>query len=310
MRLRRLPDEVYAERHNVIVGGALVLLGALGFSAKSIIIKLAYAASIQLDAISLLALRMLFALPLFLLVALWHNKKTQASALDKKQWLAVMVLGLMGYYLASYLDFVGLQYISAGLERVILFLYPTFVVLFSAVLHRRTITARVGLALGLSYAGMFLVFMEQLSIASTRVWLGSSLVLASAVIFACFVMGSGIMVRDIGSARFTAYTMTVAGVATLVHFGLQHGLDLARFPEDVYSLALVMAVFSTVLPAFLMNAGIRRIGAGSAAIISTTGPIATLMLAFIILDEAILPVQMLGTILVLAGVYTVTRAKA
>ena len=157
---------------------------------------------------------------------------------------------------------------------------------------------------------MFLVFIDQMSAASSQLWLGSALVLASAVIFACFVMGSGIMVRRIGSARFTAYTMTVAGIATLVHFGWQHGIDLLSFPADVYNLALVMAVFSTVLPAFFMNAGIRRIGAGSAAIISTTGPIATLILAFVILDEAILPIQMLGTVLVLAGVYVVSRTKS
>lgn len=294
----------------MIVGCGLVLLGALGFSAKSIIIKLAYAAATQMDAISLLALRMLFALPMFLLVALWHHKKSAAAALDKKQWLAVMLLGLIGYYLASYLDFIGLLYISAGLERVILFIYPTFVVLFSAALHRRAISARVASALGLSYVGMFLVFFDQLSVASSQVWLGSALVLTSAVIFACFVMGSGVMVQRIGSARFTVYTMTVAGVATLIHFGWQHGFDLLGFPADVYSLALVMAVFSTVLPAFFMNAGIRRIGAGSAAIISTTGPIATLILAFFILDEAILPIQLLGTVLVLTGVYVVSRAKA
>jgi drug/metabolite transporter (DMT)-like permease len=304
-----LRDQARTDQRNVVIGCALVLLGALGFSAKAILIKLAYAASAPLDAISLLALRMLFAMPLFVLVALWHNKKSPAPALDRTQWLVVIVLGLIGYYLASYLDFVGLQYISAGLERVILFLYPTFVVLFSAILHRRGITARAGLALGLSYAGMTLVFLEHVTMASSHLLLGASLVLASAVIFACFAMGSGVMVRRIGSARFTAYSMTVAGIATLVHFGLQHGFDLARFPIAVYQLALLMAVFSTVLPAFLMNAGIHRIGAGSAAIISTTGPIATLILAFFILDEAILPIQLLGTVLVLAGVYVVSRGK-
>ena len=300
-------SKTHFEQRNLVIGCGLVLLGALGFSAKSIIIKLAYAASTQVDAITLMALRMLFALPFFLLVAVWHNKKSPAQALDKKQWLMIAVLGFIGYYLASYLDFIGLQYISAGLERVILFLYPTFVVLFSAVVHKKPITARVCVALGLSYAGMILVFVEHLSVASSGVLFGSGLVLASAVIFACFTMGSGVMVLKIGSARFTAYTMTVASIATLVHFAFRHGVALTGFPADVYLLALIMAVFSTVLPAFLMNAGIRRIGAGSASIISTTGPIATLVLAYMILDEAITMLQLAGTFFVLAGVYVVSR---
>ena len=305
------------EQHNLVIGYGLALLGALGFSAKAIIIKLAYAANVEVDAITLMALRMLFALPFFLLVAVWHNKKTAALPLNKKQWTVVIVLGLMGYYIASYLDFIGLQYISAGLERVIIFLYPTFVVLFSSIVYRRRITARVGIALGLSYTGTILVFIEYLSIASSGLLLGSGLVLGSAIIFSWFVMGSGVMTQHIGSARFTAYTMTVASVATLVHFAFRHSAELTRLSslpyaawDRVYSLALIMAVFSTVLPAFFMNAGIRRIGAGSASIISTTGPVATLVLAYMLLGEAITPIQLAGTFFVLAGVYVVSRVKS
>ena len=297
------------EQRNLLIGYGLVLLGALGFSAKAVIIKLAYAANGEVDAITLMALRMLFSLPFFLLVAVWHNKKSPAIPLDKKQWGVVIALGLIGYYLASYLDFIGLQYISAGLERVIIFLYPTFVVLFSAVVYRRRITARVGIALCLSYAGTILVFIEHLSITSSGLFLGSGLVLGSAIIFSWFVMGSGVMTQRIGSARFTAYTMTVASVATIVHFAFQHGIALTRLPVDVYNLALIMAVFSTVLPAFFMNAGIRRIGAGSASIISTTGPIATLVLAYMLLGESITAEQIAGTFFVLAGIYAVSRVK-
>ncbi|HEY5139007.1 MAG TPA: DMT family transporter, partial [Methylococcales bacterium] len=252
----------------------------------------------------------------FLLVAVWRNKKSSALPLDRKQWVVVIILGLMGYYISSYLDFLGLQFISAGLERVIIFLYPTFVVLFSAVIYRRRITARVRIALGLSYAGTLLVFIEHMSIASSGLLLGSGFVLSSAIVFSWFVMGSGVMTQRIGSARFTAYTMTVASLATLAHFALLHAAKLARLPpppfagwERVYSLAFIMAVFSTVLPAFFMNAGIRRIGAGSASIISTTGPIATLILAYMFLGEAITLIQLAGTIFVLAGVYVVSRVK-
>jgi drug/metabolite transporter (DMT)-like permease len=298
-----------AEQRHLLIGFALVLLGALGFAAKAILIKLAYTASIQVDAITLMALRMVFSLPFFLVVALWNSQKSTALPLDKKQWAVITVLGLMGYYAASYLDFLGLQSISAGLERVILFLYPTFVVLFSALIYKRTITRRMGAALALSYAGMMLVFIEQVSMESAHVWLGSGLVLGSAVIFSGFVIGSGVMTQRIGATRFTAYTMTVASLATLIHFACRHGVALDSLPLEVYRLAFIMAVFSTVLPAFFMNAGIRRIGAGAASIVSTTGPIATLGLAYLFLGEAITWMQLAGTCLVLAGVYVLGRAK-
>jgi len=220
-------------------------------------------------------------------------------------------LGILGYYIASYLDFAGLQYISAGLERLILFLYPTFVVLFTAALQRRAINRHQALALALSYAGMILVFVDnRAAMASSGLLLGSALVLASAIAFAFFLMGSGMMVKRIGSTRFTAYSMTVACLATGLHFVIQHGVTLLNLPVNVYWLALIMAIFSTVLPAFLMNAGISRIGAGSASIISSIGPIGTLALAFLLLNETLTAAQLAGTALVLIGVYVVSRAKA
>jgi len=298
------------DRRNYAIGLALVLFGALGFSIKSILIKMAYAASPGIDAITLLALRMLFALPIFIAAALLHNLKARPPALSKQEWLFVTLLGLDGYYLASFLDFASLQYIAAGLERVILFLYPTFVVLFSALLFRRLITASVLIALLLSYGGLILVFLDHLSAASPNLWLGSALVAGSALVFAGFTMGSGVMVHKIGSVRFTAYTMTAAGIATLIHFAVQRGSALTGFPADVYGLTLLITVFSTVLPAFSMNAGIRRIGADFASIISTTGPIATLIFAYFLLDEPVSAMQLGGTALVLTGVYVLGRSKA
>lgn len=291
-------------------GLILVLLGAFGFSAKAIIIKLAYAQGAQVDAITLMALRMLFSLPFFLLVAIWNHQQSQSQPLPVSQWLWLGLLGLMGYYLASYLDFLGLQSISAGLERVILFLYPTFVVAFSALLHKRKITGRVLLALLLSYAGMVLTFVGNITVASEPIWLGSVLVLGSAVVFAGFTLGSGQMTPRMGSARFTAYTMTAACLATLAHFVAQRGWVLTGLPVPVYLLAGLMAVFSTVLPAFFMNAGIQRIGASSASIISTIGPMMTLALAYWLLDEAVTYLQLAGTALVLAGVYAASKIKS
>lgn len=306
----------HSEQQSLVIGYGLVLLGALGFSAKAIVIKLAYQAHPQADALTILALRMMFALPFFVVVALWQQKTAAATPLSKRQRLDMVVLGLIGYYIASYLDFMGLMYIPAGLERVLIFLYPTFVVLFSAMYYRRRIPARVAVALSLSYIGTLLVFIEHLNLVASGLLLGSGLVLSSAVIFSWFVIASGVMTQRIGSARFTAYTMIVACIATLVHFSYRQGgfHGVMPFPpfagwERVYGLALFMAIFSTVLPAFLMNAGIRRIGAGSASIISTTGPIATLVLAYVFLDEAITLMQLSGTLFVLAGVYVVGRIK-
>ncbi|MCK9636128.1 MAG: DMT family transporter [Methylobacter tundripaludum] len=298
----------------VIIGCLFVLLGALGFSAKAVLIKLAYAYSHQLDAITLMVLRMAISLPFFLAVALWSaNDSTQtndAQRLNRLDWLMIFGLGILGYYVASLLDFAGLQYISAGLERLILFLYPTFVVLFTAAIQRRTINRHQAVALGLSYAGMILVFVDNMTVmTSSGLLLGSSLILCSAIAFAFFLMGSGMMVKRIGSTRFTAYSMTVACLATGLHFVIQHGVELLNLPESVYWLALIMAIFSTVLPAFLMNAGIRRIGAGSASIISSIGPIGTLALAFLLLGETLTIAQLAGTALVLVGVYVVSRAK-
>ncbi|MFA5017070.1 MAG: DMT family transporter [Methylobacter sp.] len=298
-----------------IIGCLFVLLGAFGFSAKAVLIKLAYDYSHQLDVITLMVLRMAISLPFFLVVALWpvnnSTKAEDAQRLNRQDWLMIFGLGILGYYVASYLDFAGLQYISAGLERLILFLYPTFVVLFTAALQRRAINRHQALALALSYAGMILVFVDnRAEMASSGLLLGSALVLASAIAFAFFLMGSGMMVKRIGSTRFTAYSMTVACLATGLHFVIQHGVKLLNLPANVYWLALIMAIFSTVLPAFLMNAGISRIGAGSASIISSIGPIGTLALAFLLLNETLTTAQLAGTALVLIGVYVVSRAKA
>ncbi|MDI1276091.1 DMT family transporter [Methylobacter sp.] len=310
------PESVIpSNNRQAIIGCLFVLFGAFGFSAKAVLIKLAYDYSHQLDVITLMVLRMAISLPFFLVVALWpvnnSTKAEDAQRLNRQDWLMIFGLGILGYYVASYLDFAGLQYISAGLERLILFLYPTFVVLFTAAIQRRAINRHQALALALSYAGMILVFVDnRAAMASSGLLLGSALVLASAIAFAFFLMGSGMMVKRIGSTRFTAYSMTVACLATGLHFVIQHGVKLLNLPANVYWLALIMAIFSTVLPAFLMNAGIRRIGAGSASIISSIGPIGTLALAFLLLNETLTAAQLAGTALVLIGVYVVSRAKA
>mgnify|MGYP001187785342 CR=1 FL=1 len=305
-----------AEQHSqrIITGCMFVLLAAFGFSAKSILVKLAYAYSPQLDAITLMLLRMTISLPFFLFVAVWSNRPSKQTnemhRMRTQDWLTVMALGFLGYYLSSLLDFEGLAYISAGLERLILYLYPTFVVLLSAAVYRKAINRHQGFALALSYAGILLVYADQqMQSNAPGLLIGSTFVASSAMTFAIFMVGSGVLIKRIGAMRFTAYSMTVACVVTGLHFIIKHGGYPLHLPASVYGLASIMAVFSTVLPSFLMNAGIQRIGAGSASIISSAGPIGTLILAFFLLEEALTMTQLAGTFLVLVGVYVVSRAK-
>jgi drug/metabolite transporter (DMT)-like permease len=290
----------------LFTGSLFVLIAALGFSMKAILIKLAYAEG-EVDALSLLALRMAMSLPFFLIATTWIGKAERQPSMTRSDWWIVLVLGMIGYYFASFLDFKGLTYISAGMERLILFLYPTLVILFSALVYRQPVRVPEIGALVLSYTGIGFVVSEDIGGQSADLWIGIAWVFGSAVAFAFYMMGSGEMVRRIGSFRFTCYSMIVACLATGVHFILQPGGRLLGLPFRVYWLALWMALLSTVLPTFFLNAGIRRLGSETASIISSAGPVATLVLAYFLLGEQMSPVQILGTASVLAGVYLITR---
>jgi drug/metabolite transporter (DMT)-like permease len=292
----------------VLAGVIFAVLGALGFSAKAVLIKLAYRYSV--DAATLLALRMLFSLPFFLAVGIWSQRHGGQVPLTRRDHAGVVMLGLLGYYLASYLDFLGLQYISAGLERLILFLYPTLVVLISALWLKRPIVRREGFALLLSYGGIALAFFNDSATAQNDIYLGAALIFASALAFAIYLIGGGQLIVRLGASRFTAYAMTVSVVAALAQFFLTHPVQALRQPAPVYWLSLTMAILSTVLPAFLMSAGIRRIGASRAALIATIGPVSTILLAHAFLGETISSLQMVGTVLVCTGTVMVSRRNA
>lgn len=291
------------QRH-AVTGALFALLAAAGFSAKAILVKLAYAD--QVDAITLLALRMMFSVPVFLAVTLWTNTNKQYAALTWRDRFAVLALGLTGYYLASYLDFLGLQYISAGLERLILFLYPTMVVVLTAWLYRQAIKPREKLALILSYAGIALVFVHDVGMRENGVWTGALLVFGSALAYAIYLIGADHSIARIGATRFTAYAMTVASAASIVQFAVTHPLNSLILSKRVYYLGLAMAVFSTVLPAFLLSAAMRRIGAGTTALIGAIGPVSTIYLAWAFLGEGVSLTQITGSMLVLAGVLAIS----
>ena len=283
-------------------GSLLVLFAAVGFSAKAVLVKLAYAYSPKLDAITLMSLRMLLSLPFFVAVALWTQRNGDHARLTSRDTAALAGLGILGFYLAGFLDFAGLSYISAGLERLLLFLYPTLVVIFSALFFRRPMTRRERIALLLTYLGIALVFGASALSDAPHLFLGSALVFGAALTFALYILISGHYVRRLGSTRFTAYVMTSACLATGTHFSATHSLAALDLPARIYGLALLMAVFSTVIPAFLLNAGMRRIGANSTSIISSIGPVFTLFLAYLLLGETLTPMQLARTMLVIAGV--------
>lgn len=290
-------------RGDAVVGVMFALLAAVGFSAKAILVKLSYLDHV--DAVTLLALRMVFSVPVFIGVALWARSR-HAEPLTRHEWMLVLVLGLIGYYLSSFLDFLGLQYISAGLERLILFLYPTMTVILTAVLYKRAIGRTVLLAMLLSYAGIALVFAHDAGIGQHGVLLGSALVFASTLSYSTYLVGAGHAIARIGATRFTAYAMIVASAATLLQFGLTRPLAALDLPLRVYELAIAMAIFSTVLPVFLLSYAIRRIGSGSASLIGSIGPVSTIYLAYVFLHEHISLLQIAGSTLVLAGVIVIS----
>ncbi len=288
---------------DVFLGVVFALLAAVGFSAKAILVKLAYLNNV--DAITLLALRMVFSVPFFIGVAIWARQH-HAVPLNAHDRLLVLGLGLIGYYCSSFLDFLGLEYISAGLERLILFLYPTMTVILAAILYKRPIGRKVIAAMALSYAGIALVFMHDIGTKEGNIMLGASLVFASTLSYSIYLVGAGHAITRIGTMRFTAYAMVVASAASLLQFAVMRPFSALELPVRVYELSIAMAIFSTVLPVFLLSFAIRRIGSGSASLIGSVGPVSTIYMAYVFLNERISLLQIAGSMLVLAGVLLIS----
>ena len=296
------------ERTARLTGALLVVAGAIAFSGKGVIIKLAYRYGV--DAVTLLALRMVFSAPFFAVLGWWAARSKNIAALSTADRGSMLVLGVIGYYLASYFDFLGLQYVSAAFERLLLFVHPTFVVLLSAALFGRRITRRDVFAIVLSYFGIFVAFGNDLATQPGNVALGSFWVLLSALFYAAYLIGSGRLVGRVGSLRFACYAGLVSSVAVVTHFLVTREAELiVSQPAPVYWLALVMAVFSTVLPIILMSEGIRRLGASHASIVASVGPIATIVLGAIFLGDSITAIQLLGAGFVLAGVLAISLQR-
>jgi len=284
------------------VGIALAVAGVIAFSFRPILVKLAY--GYVRDPVTLIALRMVFSAPFFLLAALWQ-RGNQAPISRRDGW-AIAALGALGYYFASFVDFLGLQYISAGLGRLLLFLYPTLVVILSWLVLGKRAGARELVALAVTYAGTALVLSQAMGGQNENLPLGAALVFAGAVGYAVYLVFGTQVIERVGSMRFTAYALLVASALCIAQFLALRPLDALALPWPVYAYAIAMAIFSTVLPTFMTAEALKRIGANQVAILGALGPVSTIFFGFVGLDERMTWLQMVGTVLVLGGVVLVS----
>jgi drug/metabolite transporter (DMT)-like permease len=290
-------------------GVALAIVGTLVFSFRPILVKLVYV-TYPVSPVTLLFLRMTIALPFFLVVAWWlrHDE----PRLTARDWAAVATLGFIGYYAASFLDFIGLQYVGAGIGRLILYLYPTLVLLISFLfLHRRP-TRRQLTALVITYAGVALILSSQAhGGAEGRLFmLGALFVFASSLFYATYLVAGGEMVKRIGSMRFTAYSMAVATLPAVVQFFALEPLSALDLPSKVWLYAILLATFTTVLPLFIQAEALRRIGAAEFALIGALGPVSVAITSALGLDERFTAIQAIGGALVIAGVLLVSVKRS
>jgi drug/metabolite transporter (DMT)-like permease len=290
-----------------MAGGVLLAVtGAITFSGKAIIVKLAYRYGV--DAVTVIMLRMLFALPIFAFMAWWASRGK--APLARRDWLGVVGLGFCGYYLSSFLDFAGLQYITASLERLILYLNPTFVMLLAWLLYRKRF-ARLQLAgMALSYCGVVLVFGHEIELAGPQTAIGAALVFGSAVSYAVYLVYSGQLVKRLGSLRLVGLATTVACLCCLLQYALLRplGAVLAIAPQVVW-LSVLNATLCTAVPVLLVMMAIERIGPALSAHSGMVGPLATIMMGVLILGEPFTAWIAAGTVLVIAGIFVFSRGS-
>nr|WP_024309998.1 DMT family transporter [Pseudomonas sp. P818] len=297
-------------RRSLDSGVLFAVLSATGFSLKAVFVKLSYAAA-PVDAVTVLSLRMGLALPLFAWL-LWLSRGTGQARLSAKDWAHVLLLGMLGYYLSSLFDFYGLQYISAGLERLILFTYPTLVLLLQMLAMGERPGPRTFLALGLCYLGLSIALVHDIRVEGDgeQILLGAAWVFASAVTYALYYLGTGVVIRRVGSMRLAGLAGGSSAIMVLIHYGVTHDpAQLANLPSEVWLYSALMALLSTVLPIYWLALAVQRMGASHAALFGNLGPVLTLFAARVLLGEAITLYQIIGLALVLLGVSRLSAGK-
>ena len=297
-----------AATKSIAPGLLLATVGAIAFSGKAIIVKLAYRHGV--DAVTLIMYRMLFALPIFAVMAWWASRGK--AALARKDWLGVLWLGFTGYYLASFLDFAGLAHISASLERLILYLNPTLVLSLGLLLYQRRVRARQIIGMAISYSGVVLVFGHELTrqgdAAASTAW-GALLVFLSAVSYAIYLVYSGEMVKRLGSLRLVGLASTVACLLCLLQFVLLRPLSAAVVAPEVIWLSVLNATVCTAVPVLLIMMAIERLGPSLVAQTGMIGPMSTILMGVLILGEPFTVWVAAGSVLVIAGIFVFTRAR-
>ena len=289
---------------SIASGLLLAVVGSIGFSGKAIIVKLAYRYGV--DAVTLIMYRMLFALPIFAAMAWWASRGK--APLARRDWLGVLWLGFTGYYLASFLDFAGLAYISASLERLILYLNPTLVLLLGLVLYQRRITRPQMIGMALSYGGIALVFGHEITRQGSGAAWGALLVFLSTISYALYLVYSGEIVKRLGSLRLVGLATSVACVCCLLQFVVLRPLSAAAVAPEVIWLSLLNATLCTAMPVLLVMMAIERIGASIAAQTGMVGPLSTILMGVVSLGEPFTAWIAAGTALVIAGIFVFTRS--
>lgn len=294
------------ERRSSVLGSGILLaiIGVVLFSAKAVMVKMAY--KYEIDHLTLLLFRMVFTLPFYLLIAFW-KKPLHPKKIVKKDYLWIVFFGFIGYYLASLFDFMGLQYLKAGLERIILFIYPTMVVLLSWLIFKKGITKLQITAIIITYAGVLITFWNEVGVEGESIALGAFLIFLSAMTYASYLVGSGWLIPKFGALQFTSYAMIVSTVYIIIHYLFINGFSLMAYQTEVYILGIAMAIFSTLIPSFLVSEAINRLGASTFSIFGSLGPVSTIILAFFFLGEQVSFIQVIGMLVVIAGVMLVSK---
>jgi drug/metabolite transporter (DMT)-like permease len=284
----------------------LTVLGTILFSSKVLVAKWAY--MYGAEPLTILMLRMASAAPLYLLIGIAASRRSTTS-ITRKEWATLIFLGILGYYLSSLMDFTGMQYISSGLERMLLYLYPTFVMLISVGVLKQKVTKNVLLALGISYSGILCMFFVDVNFHdSTQLW-GSTLIACAAFTFAIFLVIGGSLIKKIGSVRFTSYAMLTSAVALVTHFSIGSTITFSSISSDVLVIGIIIGTGCTVLPSFMINKGLADLGPERVSIYGAVGPVTVLILGSIIYGEAFTPLKIVGAILVILGGITLSIKK-
>ncbi|AXF85365.1 hypothetical protein DTO96_101095 [Ephemeroptericola cinctiostellae] len=281
------------------------ILGALFFSTKAILAKLMYREGA--DGVDVLTLRMIFALPFFIMIGLWA-RRSQPYQMTRNDYVQVCVVGFFGYYIASLFDFLGLQYITVGLERLILFLTPSMVLIISKFFLKKNIDVKQWLAMILAYVGIVLVFWHELEVGGSNIALGSALVFGSALSYATYLLMTGELVKRLGATRLVAYAMAVSTVLCLMHYVVLrdwHGLLSKN--AVVYGYSLLNALLCTVAPVVLTMLAVARLGSPIVSQVGMVGPVATVGMGYFFLGEPVTTTQLMGTALVIVGIFLVGK---